>query len=102
MVDINTFLLMLLYLLGAVLLVCLIILVIKSIGILNRVNRVLDDVDNKLIKMDKVFNIIDVATDNVALISDLVVDGVSNFIRKIFKNKKEIKFRKGEEINNEQ
>lgn len=99
MVDINTFLLMLLYMLGAILLVCLIIFVIKSISTINRVNGILDNVDNKIAKLDKAFNIVDAITDNMALISDKLVDGVSSLIRRLF-NKKKI--RKEDEFNNEQ
>ena len=88
MVDINTFLLMLLYLLGAALIVCLIILSIKLINTITRVNNILDNVDNKMAKLDKAFNLIDVVTDNMALISDKIVDGVSNLIRKMFNKKK--------------
>lgn len=88
MVDINTFLLMLLYILGATLIVCLIILSIKLINTITRVNNILDDVDNKIAKLDKAFNIIDVVTDNMALISDKLVDGISNLIRKMFNKKK--------------
>lgn len=88
MIDINTFLLMLVYTLGSVLLVCLIILVIKLISTINRFNGILDEVDNKIAKLDKAFNIIDVVTDNMALISDKLVDGISGLIRKIFNKKK--------------
>ena len=52
MVDINTFLLMILYLFGAILLVCLIILSIKLINTITRVNGILDEVDNKMAKLD--------------------------------------------------
>ena len=55
MVDINTFLMMILYILGSILLVCLIVFVIKLISTLNRVNGILDDVDNKMAKLDKAF-----------------------------------------------
>ena len=98
MVDINTFLLMMLYILGAILLVCLIILIIKFISTVNRVNGILDDVDNKIAKLDKAFNIVDAITDNMALISDKLVDSISGLIRWIF-SKKQI--RKEDEINNE-
>ena len=87
MVDINTFLLMIMYILGAILLVCLIVFVIKLISTLNRVNGILDDVDNKMAKLDKAFRIVDVVTDNMAMVSDRLVDGISGFIRKIFNKK---------------
>ena len=78
---------MLLYILGAILLVCLIVLVIRFISTVNRVNEILDNVDNKIAKLDKAFNIVDVITDNMALISDKLVDGVSNLIRRLFNKK---------------
>ena len=87
MVDINTFLMMILYILGSILLVCLIVFVIKLISTLNRVNGILDDVDNKMAKLDKAFRIVDVVTDNMAMVSDKLVDGISGFIRKIFNKK---------------
>ena len=87
MVDINTFLMMILYILGSILLVCLIVFVIKLISTLNRVNGILDDVDNKMAKLDKAFRIVDVVTDNIAMVSDRLVDGISGFIRKIFNKK---------------
>ena len=87
MVDINTFLMMILYILGSILLVCLIVFVIKLISTLNRVNGILDDVDNKMAKLDKAFRIVDVVTDNMAMVSDRLVDGISGIIRKIFNKK---------------
>ena len=78
---------MILYILGSILLVCLIVFVIKLISTLNRVNGILDDVDNKMAKLDKAFRIVDIVTDNMAMVSDRLVDGISGFIRKIFNKK---------------
>ena len=89
MVDINTFFLMLLYILGAILLVCLIVLVIRFISTIKRINGILDNVDNKISKLDKAFNIVDVITDNMALISDKLVDGINYLVKKIFMRNKE-------------
>lgn len=97
MIDINTFLLMIVYILCSVLLVCSIVFVIKLISTVNRVNGILDDVDNKIAKLDKAFNVVDTITDSMALISDRVVDVLSNLIRKLFNRN-----RKEEEISNEQ
>ena len=98
MVDVNTFLLMLVYILCAILLVCLIILAIRLINTLDRFNGILDEVDNRIAKLDRAFRIVDVLTDNMALISDKLVDGMSNLIRKLFNKKKSGK----EDQNNEQ
>ena len=88
MIDVNTFLLMLVYMLCAVLLVCLIVFTIKLISTLNKVNGIIDDVDRKIAKLDKAFNLVDIVTDNMALISDKIVDGISGVIRKVFNKKK--------------
>lgn len=88
MIDVNTFLLMLVYMLCAVLLVCLIVFTIKLISTLNKVNGIIDDVDKKIAKLDKAFNLVDIVTDNMALISDKIVDGISGIIRKVFNKKK--------------
>lgn len=96
MIDINTFLLMLLCILGSILLIVLIILGIKMINVVNRFNGVLNELDVKLNKFDKAFQVVDIFTDNLALISDKIVDLISSTIRKMLTKKKK---RKEEEIN---
>ena len=81
-----------LYTLGAILLIVLIILCLKVIGTLKKVDKVVDDVENKVGKLDGVFSIIDKSTDAVSLVSDKIIDLVSSAVMKIFsrkKNKKE-------------
>ena len=90
MIDANAFFLMLLCILGSILIVALIVLVVKLIFTVNRVNKMLDDVEVKVSKLDKMFDIVDVITDNMSLLSDKIVDTISNLIRKLFnKNGKE-------------
>ena len=98
MVDLSTFLLVIVYILCSVLLVSLIILVIKLINTLNRFNGILDEVDQKIAKFDKAFQIVDIVTDNMALLSDKLVDGISNLIRKVFRRREKGK----EDVYNEQ
>lgn len=95
MVDVNTFLLMIVYLLGMVLLVCSIVMVTKIITTIEKINRILDDVDTKLAKFDKTFQLVDVVTDSMAMVSDKIVDGVSDFVRKLLYRRKK---RKEEDI----
>ena len=79
-----------LYTLGAILLIVLIILCLKVIGTLKKVDKVVDDVENKVGKLDGVFSIIDKSTDAVSLVSDKIIDFVSSAVMKIFsRNKKE-------------
>jgi len=87
MIDVNTFLLMMLYVLGSILLVILIVLAVRLIGVIDRFNKVLDNVEAKVVKFDRLFNIVDIVTDNMALISDKVVDLISGFIRKLIRKK---------------
>ena len=97
MIDANSFLLMLLYILGSILLVVLIVLSIKLIITIDKIDNVVDDINGKVKKLNGFFCIIDVTTDKLALVSDKVVDGLSFIIRKVFVNKKN----KGEEDKDE-
>ena len=96
MIDVNTFLTMLLYMLGSILLVVLIVLSIKLIMTVNRVNGMLDEINMKISKLDKVFSVVDFVTDNMAMISDRIVDGISSIIRNFLNKRKD---RKDDEIN---
>lgn len=88
MIDASAFLGIILYTLGSILLVALIVLVIKLINTINRVNLLLDEVDKRIEKFERIFRVADIVTDNMALVSDKVVDGISGFIRNIFKGRK--------------
>lgn len=97
MIDVNTFLMMLIYILGAILLVALIVLVVRLINTVNRLNSIMDEITVKITKFDKAFRIVDILTDNMALVSDKLVDGLSYVIRKIFYRK-----RNGKEEDNDE
>lgn len=84
----NAFLPIILYIFGIVLLIVLIILGIRLIQTIDRANRLLDDVEQKVSSLNGFFHIVDTITDNLAFLSDKVVDTVSGFITKIFKRKK--------------
>ena len=96
MINASTFLLILLGILCSILLVVLIVLSVKLIYTINRINQVLDEVELKISKFDKAFNLVDIVTDNMALVSDKLVDGISYVIRRLFVRKSK---RKEEEIN---
>ncbi len=88
MIDASTFLLIILYILGSILLVALIVLVLKLINTITRINLMIDEVDKRVAKFDRIFRVADVVTDNMALVSDKLVDGISGIIRNVFKRKK--------------
>ena len=98
MIDVNVFMNIMLSVLGSILLITLIILVVKLISTVDRFNKVLDDVNTKVAKFDNLFNLVDIITDNMAMISDKLVDSISNFIRKILTKKQNRK----EDLNNEE
>ena len=91
MVDAEVFMDIMLSILGSILLISLIVLSIKLISIANKATKMLDDVSEKVAKFDNLFNVIDLVTDNMALISDKIVDSLSNFIKKVFIKKSERK-----------
>ena len=88
MIDAGAFLSIILYILGAILLVTLIVLVLKLINTMSRIENMLDEVDKRVAKFDRIFRVADIFTDNMALVSDKVVDGISGLIRNVFNRKK--------------
>lgn len=98
MVDINSFLMMILFVLASILLVVLIVLGIKLINTISRADKVLDELNTRLHKFDRMFGAVDVVTDGMALFSDKIVDSIVFVIRKIFNKKKG----KEEEINEQE
>lgn len=81
------------YLLLIVLLVVAIIIGIRLILTMNKVDDILEDLSSKAKSLDKLFNIIDFATDRVSMVSDTVINFVSGAFSKIFKkrNTKKVK-----------
>ena len=74
-----------------VVIILLMILIIKLIVTTNKVNDLLDDVSQKVKSFDKVFEIVDVVNDKVAMIGDATVGLMSGVVKKFFKNKKKSK-----------
>ena len=84
------FLQIMLYILGSILLVVLIILGIKTTVTMNKIEMLVDNINGKVNKLNGVFNIIDITTDKIALLSDKFVDRVGALVSKvIYKKKKE-------------
>ncbi len=76
------------YLLLIVLLVVGIIIGIKLIFTMSKIDELLEDITKKVKTLDKVFNIIDYTTDKVSMLSDTVVNFVTNKLKKIIRFKK--------------
>lgn len=87
-VDLNQFLMILLYLSLIVLVIILIILGIKLIKTLKKVDGIIDDVNVKMNKVNGVFDIIDKTTDYASSISDKIINAISGFINVLLRKKK--------------
>ena len=88
MTDLATILPIILYILGIILLVVLIILGVRLIQILDKAERVIDNVEDKVNKLNGIFYVIDKTTNSIDLISTKVISSISHIISKIFgKNK---------------
>lgn len=83
-----SFLPIVIYLLLIVILIIGIILGIQSINAMKKVNKVVDDVNNKVESLNGLFSLIDYTTDKLSTFSDMLVEGVSGIISKLFHRKK--------------
>lgn len=72
------------YLLLIVLLIVAIILGIKLIGTMNKVDALVDDVTAKVKTLDKVFELVDFATERMSMITDVAVSFITSGFKKIF------------------
>ena len=88
MVDIEVALRACLYIALIVLVIVFIVLGIRLIKTLKKVDTILDDVDEKMGKVNGVFDIIDKTTDVAVGVSEKIITRISGFIEGIFKRKK--------------
>lgn len=88
METLNELLPVVIYLLLIVLLIVAIIIGIKFIITMNKVEEVVDDINEKVKSLDKIFNIIDFTTDRISMISDAVINFITSKVKGLFtKNK---------------
>ena len=85
--TVNEVLPIILYILGAVLLSALIVLTIKLIIIVNKTEKVVDNITEKVIVLDNLFNIIGTVTGKFTVVTERVVDGIALLIERLFKRK---------------
>ena len=88
MMELNTFLPILLYILGITLMIVLIILGIKIIQMMDKMERIMDNIEDKINSLNGVFAVINKTTDSIDLISSKVVGVVTNTIGRLFRRKK--------------
>ena len=80
----------LLYIFGIILLIVLIILGIRTIELLDRVNKLTDDINDKVSSLDNLFSVIDRTTDGISLISEKIINSVSNLIISLVNRKRKV------------
>jgi len=91
MVEFNSVLVTMMYLLGVVLLVVLIILGLKMINLVDKSNEILDDVNDKVKSLDGLFNAINMTTSALSSVGDKIMNGVTSIFGKIVGRKKKKK-----------
>ena len=75
------------YVLLIILIIVAIVIGIKVLGTLNKVDALVDDVTTKVKTLDRVFNVIDFASDKVTEIGESILGFFTNKIGKLFKRK---------------
>ena len=85
-----------LYTLGSVLIVVLIVISFKFLKAINNINRILEDTYQKSQSLNGFFNIIDVVTDKVSLLSDTFTEKITELILNMFRKKAKKKAKKSE------
>lgn len=83
----NSILPVLLYTAGIILLIVLIILGIRLIQVLNKVDRVVDNVEEKVNSLNGVFDVVNKATDTLAVVGESVIGTIAGFVSRIFNKK---------------
>lgn len=80
-----------LYISLIVLIIVLIVLAIRLIKTVNKVDLLVDDVNEKMDKLDGIFTIVDRTADVVSLMSDKIVTAVISGVTALFNKKKKKK-----------
>ena len=88
-----------LYTLTVVLLIVLICLGIKLIQTLYKVDKAIDEVQDKVSKLNNLFEIINTSSDTIARVNEYIISSVSHVLGKIFrplKKRKKDEYEKNE------
>ncbi|MBE6152037.1 MAG: hypothetical protein E7165_01830 [Firmicutes bacterium] len=76
-----------LYILLSILLIVLIVLMVKAIKTLDKVDKTIEDVNNKMGKLNGVFSLVDKGADAVNMLTDRIVGTIATGITSFFKKK---------------
>ncbi len=89
MIDVNVFMLMILYMSLIILVFMLIVIAYRTIKIMKKIDQIVDDISTKSSKLNGVFNIIDTATDTVVQMNETIISFITSGIERLFNRKRE-------------
>lgn len=78
---------LILYLVAIILIIILIVLCVRLNKTMNKVDEIVDNVDKKVKSLDGVFGFIDFCTDKVSVMTNKIVDNVTNLVMHVTKKK---------------
>ncbi len=87
MATLSSILPIIIYMLLIIFLVVAIIIGIKLVFALNKIDALVDDVTAKVKTLDRVFKVIDFASDKVAALGESIIASVGSVFGKLFKKK---------------
>jgi hypothetical protein len=87
MASLNSILPVIIYMLLIIFLIVAIIIGIKLVFALNKIDALVDDVTAKVKTLDRVFKVIDFASDKVAALGESIIASVGSVFGKLFKKK---------------
>ncbi|MFI3307965.1 MAG: hypothetical protein R3Y21_05290 [Mycoplasmatota bacterium] len=87
-VSLDEFFQIIIYILLIVLLISTIILVIRLISTSKRVNVIVDDTENKLKKLNGIFDVVDMTSETISRITEVSVSLINDKIIGFFSKKK--------------
>ena len=79
------------YSLLVILIILLIVICIKVLIAMKKVENIITDVEEKISILNKMFGIVDLVTDKLAIVTESVSDSLLSFIKNFIKNRKKRK-----------
>lgn len=79
------------YSLLVILIILLIVICIKALIAIRKIEKIITDVEEKIGILNRIFGIVDIVTDKLAIVTESVSDSLLNFIKNFIKNRKKRK-----------
>lgn len=79
------------YSLLVILIILLIVICIKALIAIRKIEKIITDVEEKIGILNRIFGIVDIVTDKLAILTESVSDSLLSFIKNFIKNRKKRK-----------